>query len=74
MGAAGSDFNVMQEAGRAREKEERSGKEEVVEGADGGFGPREDASKEHLSQRAAGRLITEGAPGFVYVCVRVLKG
>lgn len=60
--------------GARGEKEERSGKEEVVEGADGGFGPREDASKEHLSQRAAGRLIAEGAPGFVYVCVRVLKG
>lgn len=61
----------MQEARRVREKEQRSGEEEV-EAADGGFGPREDASKEHLSQRAAGRLITEGAP--VCVCVCVLKG
>lgn len=52
--AAGCDFNVMQEAGS--EKEQRS---EEEEGADGGFGPREDASKEHLSQRPAGSIIRE---------------
>lgn len=44
--------------------------------ADGGSGPREDASKEHLLPGPAGRLITE--PGRerhrVCVCVCVLKG
>lgn len=49
-----------------REKR-RSGRE--VGAADGGFGPREDASKEHLSQRPAGRLITEREPEFMCVCV-----
>ncbi len=57
-----------------RERERRSAKEEVAEGADGGFGPREDASKEHLSQRPAGRLIREGELGFVCAYVCVLKG
>ena len=43
------------------------GEEEEEEGADGGFGPREDASKERLSQSAAGRLITGMEPGCVCV-------
>lgn len=52
------------------EEECRRGKEE--EGAaDGGFSPREDASKEHLSQRAAGSLIRERELGFACSCVWV---
>lgn len=48
-----------------------AGKKWKEKDADGGFGPREDASKEHLSQRPAGSLIKE----CVLVCVCVcLKG
>ena len=60
-GKAGRDFNVMQEA--------RSEKEEwKEEGAHGGSGPWEDASKEHLSQRPAGSLIRERSCVCVCVC------
>jgi len=45
---------------RSREVEEK-------EGADGGFGPREDASKEHLSQRPAGSIIRKREVELVYV-------
>lgn len=72
MGAAGSDFNVMQEAGRVG----KSGEENRGGGwdADAGFGPREDASKEHLSHRPAGSLIGEREVQLVCEHVRVLKG
>ena len=46
----------MQEV-RSKKERRREREEEKEEGADGGFGPQEDASKEHLSQRPAGSLI-----------------
>lgn len=68
-GAAGSDFNVMQEVDS--EKEQRSGRaaEEEEEEGDAGFGPREDASKEHLLQRPAGSIIAEREAELAPVCV-----
>lgn len=64
-------FNVTQEAaGGETEREQRSGREEKEENADGGFGLREDASKEHLSQRPAGSIIRERELEFsICVCV-----
>lgn len=67
-------FNVTQEAaGGETEREQRSGREEKEEeNADGGFGLREDASKEHLSQRPAGSIIRERELEFsICVCVRL---
>lgn len=80
-GAAGSDFNAMQEVkeggrGVVGVGAKKSGE---VEGrwwrrvAMVDFGPREDASKEHLSQRPAGRIIRERELGFVCVCECVFR-
>lgn len=42
---------------------------EEEEGADADFGPREDASKEHLLQRPAGSIMAEREAELAPVCI-----